>query len=71
VQREDLQGHMASGPLLLRRCRLAARKERFQKQERGKAGVRAKVAHPRPVIKRQFGLVRCDFADLPGTPLTS
>jgi len=39
-------------------------KQRLQKQEHGKASVRAKVEHPLRVIKRQFGLVKVRFRGL-------
>ena len=58
VQRDDLQWHIAARPSDIAKIPEGRAKAKLQKQEHGKASIRAKVEHPFRVIKRQFGLVK-------------
>jgi IS5 family transposase len=64
VQRDDLQWHIAARPSDIAKLPAGRAKTRIQKNEHGKASVRAKVEHPFRVIKRQFGLVKVRFRGL-------
>ena len=64
MDREGLQWHIAARPSDIAKLPEGRAKQRLQKQERGKASVRAKVEHPFRVIKRQFGLVKVRFRGL-------
>jgi IS5 family transposase len=64
VQRKDLQWHIAARPSDIAKLPEGRAKTRLQKQEHGKASVRAKVEHPFRVIKRQFGLAKVRFRGL-------
>jgi IS5 family transposase len=64
VDREDLQWHIAARPSEIAKLPEGRRKAAAQKREHRKASVRAKVEHPFPVIKRQFGLTKVRFRGL-------
>jgi IS5 family transposase len=64
VQRDDLQWHIAARLSDIAKLPEGRAKARIQKQEHGKASIRAKVEHPFRVIKRQFGLVKVRFRGL-------
>jgi IS5 family transposase len=64
VNRDDLQWHIAARPTDIARMPEGRAKTKVQKQEHGKASVRAKVEHPFRVIKRQFGLMKVRFKGL-------
>ncbi len=64
VNRDDLQWHIAARPTDIARMPQGRAKTKVQKQEHGKANVRAKVEHPFRVIKRQFGLMKVRFKGL-------
>jgi IS5 family transposase len=64
VDREDLQWNIAARPSDIAKMPEGRAKQRVQKQEHGKASIRAKVEHPFRVIKRQFGLVKVRFRGL-------
>ena len=55
VQCDDLQWHIAARPSDIAKLPEGRAKTRVQKQEHRKASIRAKVEHPFPVIKREFG----------------
>ena len=56
--------NIAAKPSEIARLPEGRNKQRLQRQERGKASVRAKVEHPFRVIKRQFGLMKVRFRGL-------
>jgi IS5 family transposase len=64
VNRDDLQWHISARPTDIARMAEGRAKTKVQKQEHGKASVRAKVEHPFRVIKRQFGLMKVRFKGL-------
>jgi len=62
--RQWLQWHIAARPTDIARMPESRAKTKVQKQEHGKASIRAKVEHPFRVIKRQFGLMKVRFKGL-------
>jgi transposase, IS5 family len=64
MDRDGLQWHIDARPSDIAKLPEGRSKQRLQKQEHGKASVRAKVEHPFRVIKRQFGLMKVRFRGL-------
>jgi IS5 family transposase len=64
VERAGLRWHIAARPSEIAKLPEGRTKRQLQKQEHGKASVRAKVEHPFRVIKRQFGLMKVRFRGL-------
>ena len=64
VDRDDLQWHIAARASDIAKLPEGRSKTKVQSAEHRKASVRAKVAHPFRVIKRQFGLVKMRFRAL-------
>jgi IS5 family transposase len=67
VNRDDLQWHIAARPTDIARMAEGIARTKAQKRAHGKASVGAKVEHPFPVIKRQFGLVKMRLKGLQKT----
>jgi IS5 family transposase len=59
-----VQWHIAARPSDIAKLPDGRARQRLEKQEHGKASVRAKVEHPFRVIKRQFGLTKVRFRGL-------
>jgi IS5 family transposase len=64
VARENVRWHIAARPSDIVKFPEGQGKTAIQKQEHRKASMRAQVAHPLRVIKRQFGLRKVRFRGL-------
>ena len=64
VDRPDLRWHIAAKPTDIARTPEGRVRTKVQKQEHAKASVRAKMAHPFRVIKRQLVLMKVRFKGL-------